>query len=290
MAQDIPIEELEKGVRAITWQHGVLAAGVLVGSLLAAKLVGRFIRWVFSREIKGPAFAVSKLLTYCLSFAGLVAALALLGLPMSTLVVTSSALLIGLGFSLQHVGRDVVAGIVILVEQSIRKNDFVSFADTTGTVREIGLRATQLLTPDGTVLVVPNHLLVTTEVTNHSHPFKRSRLLVEIPADVHESTDDASEAIHGVAEHHPEVLPEPPPMVRLDAIEPGAFRFRLVVWVAEPLIGWRVASELRLAAARAFAERGIRFPTATVTLSAGSAPDREPDGPSAHDSPDDTFG
>ena len=59
MAQDIPIEELEKGVRAITWQHGVLAAGVLVGSLLAAKLVGRFIRWVFSREIKGPAFAVS---------------------------------------------------------------------------------------------------------------------------------------------------------------------------------------------------------------------------------------
>jgi small-conductance mechanosensitive channel len=290
VAQDIPIEELEKGVRAVTWEHGALAAGVLVGSLLIAKLVGRSIRWAFSRETKGAAFAVSKLLTYLLSFAGVVAALAVLGLPMSTLVVTSSALLIGLGFSLQHVGQDVIAGIVILVEQSIRKNDFVSFARTTGTVQEIGLRATQLLTPDGTVLVVPNHLLVTTEVTNHSHPFKRSRLLVEIPADVHESTDHASEVIHAVAERHREVLREPPPTVRLVAIEPGAFRFLLVVWVSEPLIAWRVASDLRLAAARAFAERGIRFPTATVSLSAGSSPDREPDGSGTQDTPDDTFG
>jgi small-conductance mechanosensitive channel len=290
MAQDIPIEELEKGVRAITWQHAAMAAGILVGSLVVAKLAGRFVRWAFSREVKGAAFAISKLLTYCLAFGGVVAALAVLGLPMSTLVVTSSALLIGLGFSLQHVGRDVVAGIVILVEQSIRKNDFVSFARTTGTVQEIGLRATQLLTPDGTVLVVPNHLLVTTEVTNHSHPFKRSRLLVEIPADVHESTDDASDAIREVARRHPEVLSEPPPTVRLEAIEPGAFRFFLVVWVAQPLVARRVASELRLAAARAFAERGIRFPTATVTLSAGSGPDGEPAGPSLPDALDDTFG
>jgi small-conductance mechanosensitive channel len=290
MAQEIPIEELEKGVRSITWQHGAQAAAVLVGSLLFAKLVGQFIRWVFATEVKGAAFAISKLVRYALSFAGVVAALALLGLPMSTLVLTSSALFIGLGFSLQHVGRDVIAGIVILVEQSIRKNDFVSFASTTGIVQEIGLRATQLLTRDGTVLVVPNHLLVTTEVTNHSHPFRRSRVLVEIPADVHESTDDASEAIHEVAQRHPEVLAEPPPMVRLEAIEPGAFRFLLVVWVEEPTAVRRVASELRFAAARAFAERGIAFPTATLTLRPGRAPERDPDEPLAQRSPDDTSG
>jgi len=279
MAQEIPIEELEKSGQAVTWQRGLVAAGVLFGAILIAKLAGRFVRWEFSREVRGAAFAFSKLLTYGLIFAGGVAALAVLGIPLSSLVLTSGALLVGIGFSLQHVVRDVVAGVVILVEQSIRKNDFVSFGNTTGTVQQIGLRATQLLTRDDTVLVVPNHLLVTTEVTNHSHPIKRSRLRVDIPTDVGESADEARDAIVSVAEHHPDVLADPAPFVTLDAIEPGAFRFFLVVWVHEPITGIRVASELRFAISRVFAERRIRFATATVALSPPHAHDTDGDSP-----------
>jgi small-conductance mechanosensitive channel len=266
MAQEIPIEELQKGVQGITWRHALLSAAVLLGSILLAKLAGKFIRWVFSRRVRGAAFAFSKLLTYGLVFAGAAAALGVLGMPLSSLVLTSSALLVGIGFSLQPVARDVVSGVVILVEQSIRKNDFVSFADTTGTVKEIGLRATQILTRDGTVLVVPNHRLVANEVTNHTHPFQPSRLMVELPTDSFESADDARDAIASVAERHPHVLPEPPPMVRLDAIEPGTFRFVLIAWVADPVAARRVASELRFTAARVFEERGIRFATPSFAI------------------------
>ena len=267
MAQEIPIEELQKGVQAVTWQRGVVSVALLLGSIVVAKLVGHFVRWAFSRGARGPAFAVSKLLTYGLTFAGAVTALGHLGLPLSSLVLTSSALLVGVGFSLQHVTRDGVAGIVILIEQSIRKNDFVEFGGTMGTVQEIGLRATQLLT----VLVVPNHLLVTSEVTNHSHPFKRTRVRVEIPADAGESVDDARNAIAAVAADHPEVLSEPPAMVRLVGIEQWGFRLLLIVWVSDAVIARRVASELRFAAARAFAARGIRFPTPTLALGRPSA-------------------
>jgi len=266
MSQEIPIEELQKGVQAVTWQDGLVSAAVLLGSILIAKLAGRFVRWAFSKEARGPAFAFSKLLTYGLIFAGFVTALGLLGIPSSSLVLTSSALLVGIGFSLQPVARDVVAGIVVLVEQSIRKNDFVSFARTTGTVKEIGLRATLLATRDGTVLVVPNHLLVTTEVINHSHPYQRTRVRVEIPADVHESADEARAAIASVATQHPEVLPEPHPTVHLKAIEPGTLRLLLVAWVKDPITARRVASELRFAVARAFAARGIQLATATVPI------------------------
>jgi potassium-dependent mechanosensitive channel len=273
MAQEIPIEELQAGVRAVTWQRGLLAAGVLLGSFLLAKLAGHLIRRASPNRARGPAFAFSKLLTYALTFAGTVAALGVLGLPLSSLLLTSGALLIGVGFSLQHVVRDVVAGVVILVEQSIRKNDFVSFGETTGTVQEIGLRATQLITRDGTALVVPNHLLTTTEVTNHSHPVRRSRLLVEIPVDVGESADDVREAIADAAAGHPEVLADPPPGVQLAAIEQWGFRFVLAVWVQEATTVLRVASELRFAIARVFAARGIRFPIAAISLS--------PPGPSA---------
>jgi small-conductance mechanosensitive channel len=275
MAQEIPIEELQQGVRAVTWERGLASLATLLGAILVAKLAGYVVRRSFSGAARAPAFAIGKLLTYGISFAGAVAALGVLGIPLSSLVLTSGALLVGIGFSLQHVIRDVVSGVVILVEQSIRKNDFVSFAGTIGTVREIGLRSTQLVTPDGTVLVVPNHLLTTSEVTNHSYPLKRSRVRVEIPADVGESADEAGAAIVSAAENHPEVLAEPAPAVHLAAIEHTGFRFVLIVWVAEPMTALRVASELRFAVSRLFAERGVRFPITAISLSAPARSDAD---------------
>jgi potassium-dependent mechanosensitive channel len=269
---EIPIAELEQGVRAVTWQHGVLSAAVFLGSILIAKLAGHLVRATSPKGHRGAAFALSKLFTYSLVFAGGVAALALLGLPLSSLLLTSGALLVGIGFSLQHVTRDFVASIVLLVEQSIRKNDFISFAGTSGTVREIGFRATQLLTPDGTVLVVPNHLLVSTEVANQSHPFKRSRLRIEIPVANWESVDEAGAAIASAADDHPAIPTDPAPVVRLEAIEPWGYRFWLVAWIEDPVADRRVSSQLRFAISRAFAERGIRFPPAGAVLAPAQVP------------------
>jgi small-conductance mechanosensitive channel len=269
VAPEIPVEQLQEGVRAITWQHALTAVGALLAFALAAKLTGHLIRRSAHTDGRGPAFAISKLVTYFLTFVGVVTALGLLGLPASSLVLTSSALLVGVGFSLQPVARDFVAGIVILVEQKVRKNDFVTFAKTTGTVREIGLRATQLLTPDGVALVVPNHLLVTTEVTNHSHPFRRTRLRVTVPVSAHADADTVDETLTDVAEGHPEVLSDPPPLVRLEAIETWGFQFVVICWVQEAHVIWRVASELRFAITRALGERGIHYPMPELRLHTG---------------------
>ncbi|HXJ19435.1 MAG TPA: mechanosensitive ion channel domain-containing protein [Polyangia bacterium] len=268
MPNEIPIQELEQGVQAVTWQRGVLSAAVFIGSILFAKLAGYLVRAGWSRGRWGAAFALSKLLTYALVFAGVVAALASLGLPLSTLLLTSGALLVGIGFSLQHVTQDFVASVVILVEQSIRQNDFVSFAGTSGTVREIGFRATQLLTPEGTVLVVPNHLLVSTEVVNQSHPFRRSRLCIEVPVASSEPVDEAGAVIVSAADQHPEILADPPPGVRLEAIEPWGYRFSLIAWIEDPTADRRVSSQLRFAVSRAFAARGIQFPPSPMAWGA----------------------
>ncbi|HVY36786.1 MAG TPA: mechanosensitive ion channel domain-containing protein [Polyangia bacterium] len=278
MASELPIEELQKGVEAITWQRAVASLALLSGSIVFAKLAGHFVRRVFSRGARGPAFAFSKLLAYGLMFSGAVTALAHLGLPLSSLVLTSSALLVGVGFSLQHVTRDAVAGVVILVEQSIRQNDFVEFAGTMGTVQQIGLRATQLLTREGTVLVVPNHRLVTSEVVNHSYPLPRTRVRVEIPIDARQALDEAREALLDVAARHAEVLADPPPVVRLDGIEQWGFRLLLIAWVADAVVARRVASELRFATADAFAASGIRFPTPSLTLTLPADPRTDSDG------------
>ena len=260
---------LETGVlRALTWQKGLIAAGVLVGFVVVAKLIGHLLRQTLARRGRGggAAFALSKLLTYVLVVAGVLAALGFLGVPTGTMLLTSSALLIGLGFSLQHVAQDFIAGIVILVEQSIRRNDFVTFGDTRGTVVQIGLRSTQLLTRDGTALFVPNHLLTSSEVSNHSNPHERARLHVRVPVSFHDSVDHVRETLLGVADSDDQILSDPAPVVRFEEILDTHFHFSLIVWVKEPVTTMRVASNLRFAIAHAFAQRGIQFPTPELEL------------------------
>jgi potassium efflux system protein len=252
-------------LESLTWEKGLLAASVLLVAYLVAKLGGLLVRRALDKR-GGAAFALGKLLTYCLIVAGFLIALGVLGIPVTSLLLTSTALLVGLGFSLQHIARDFVSGIVILLEQAIRKNDFVTFGETMGTVQEIGLRSTRLLTRDGTMLVVPNHLLTVTEVSNHSSPIKRARLNVQVPVGFGENVDLIKEILSSVAGGHKQVLAEPPPQVAFEEILDSHFQFSLNVWVDEPVVAKRVASELRFAIAHTFVERGIQFPTTTIKL------------------------
>ncbi len=266
--QGNPYEVLQRSgaLKALTWGKGLTAAAVFLVAFLVAKLGGYMIRRSLGKRASGAAFALSKLVTYCLVFVGFLSALGLLGLPVATLMLTSTALLVGLGLSLQNIAGDFVSGIVILLEGAIRKNDFVTFGETMGQVREIGLRSTQLLTRDGTMLVVPNHLLTATEVSNHSNPVKRARLNVQLPVSLGENVDLIKEILSNVAVRHSQVLAEPPPQVSFEGILNSHFRFGLVVWVGDPVMTKGVASELRFAIAHAFAQRGIRFPMTAIEV------------------------
>src|SRR6516162_169672 len=254
-----------RALESLTWEKALVAVSVLLTAFLLAKFGGLMVRRALGKR-GGAAFALSKLLTYCLGFAGFLIALGLVGIPVASLLLTSTALVVGLGFSLQHVARDFVSGIVILMEQAIRKNDFVTFGETMGTVQEIGLRSTQLLTREGTMLVVPNHLLTVNEVSNHSSPVKRAQLNIQLPVGFGQNVDRIKEILIGVAGNHSQVLAQPPPQVTFEGIMDSHFQFALIVWVGEPSIAMGVASELRFAIARAFVQRGIRFPTTTIEL------------------------
>jgi small-conductance mechanosensitive channel len=258
--------EQSGALKSLTWSKVLVAASVLLLAFLVSKLAGHLVRRALGKRSTGAAFALSKLLSYCLIVAGFLVALGVLGLPIATLLLTSTALLVAVGFSLQQMAGDFVAGIVILLEGAIQKNDFVTFGETTGRVQEVGLRSTQLLTRDGTMLIVPNHLLTVTEVSNHSSPHERARLDVQFPVSFGQDVDLVKELVSRIARAHSQVLAEPPPQVALEGILDSYFQFGLIVWVSEPVMTLRVASELRYAIAQAFAQRGIEFPTRTIEL------------------------
>ncbi len=276
LASDIS-EQASRTLLGLTWQKGATALAVLVGSFAVAKLAGLLLRRSLSRgpDWSGPVFALSKLFGYLVVVIGAVVTMSVLGIPLRSLLLTSSALLIGIGFALQPIVRDFIAGIILLVEQPIRKRDFVTFGDTAGTVQAIGLRATHLLQVDGTDVIVPNHLLVTTEVANHSHPLPMMRLTVNVPVSLLEDVDVVRQTLQAVAANHPQVLDEPEPFVRLDAIGGSEFQFALVAWVRDPRARLRVASELRYGIAHAFGRAGVRFPTPELLLHTAPTANRQ---------------
>lgn len=105
-----------------------------------------------------------------------------------------------------------------------------------------------------------DHHMTSTELSNHSSPHKRARLKVKLAAGFRENVELIQATLLSVAQSHPEVLPEPPPVVRFEAILDSHFVFALIVWVEEPVTTLRVASELRFAIVRAFAHCEIQFP------------------------------
>ena len=86
-------------MQRLTWQHGLIAFAVASGFLLIAMFAGRLIRRHLSKRARGGSvFALSKLITYAVSFVGVATGLNLLGVPLRSLMLTSSALLVGIGF------------------------------------------------------------------------------------------------------------------------------------------------------------------------------------------------
>src|SRR3984957_10174956 len=168
----------------------VVVVSIAVANLLAFS-VGRLVR---SRGgSQGAQFAVAKMVRYA-----------------------GTALGVGIGFGLQNIAQNFISGLILLVEQPVRHGDFIRVDNVLGTVDDIGLRATTVVTRDEVTIVVPNSALITGQVVNHSRPTMSLRIRVAVG--VAYGTDPARvvTALLDVAKRDARVMKDPSPEVRLE--------------------------------------------------------------------------
>ncbi len=115
---------------------------------------------------RGVGNSISSLSYYTVLFLGLLAALAAAGFHVGQLALIFGALGVGIGFGLQDVVRNFVAGLILMFERPIQRGDTVEVAGMLGRVGDIGLRATTITTFDGADVVVPNGLLLADKLVN----------------------------------------------------------------------------------------------------------------------------
>ncbi|MFY9271163.1 MAG: mechanosensitive ion channel domain-containing protein [Candidatus Manganitrophaceae bacterium] len=235
--------------------------------ILAAFLLSKLVQWMLRRKVfprlkvvEGTQYTFLRLTHYLLVSIGLVLGLQFIGLDLSSIAVIAGLLSVGIGFGLQNIASNFIAGIILLFEQPIKIGDRISVGEIYGDVHEIKVRSTTIHTPDNISIIVPNSDFISGRVTNWSHEDPRVRLHIPVGVAYDCNVDRVTETLLQAARAHPQVLSHPEPEVGFRTFGESALQFDLMFWVREPKGGMRVLSDLHYRIHRLFKEAGIEMP------------------------------
>ncbi|MBN2907787.1 MAG: mechanosensitive ion channel [Rhodobacteraceae bacterium] len=250
----------------------VVTGALFTGARLIAQTSAAQIR---TNEDISPSMRVLivKVLQVALYGTALFAGLKAVGFDLTGLAVLSGAIGVGLGFGLQKVVSNLVSGVIILLDKSIKPGDVISLGDTFGWINALGARYVSVVTRDGKEYLIPNEDLITSQVVNwsHSNEFVRLDLFfgTSYGDDPHQVRKIAVAAANGVAR----VLSSRPPVCHIVGFGDSSVDYILRFWITDPTEGLtNVRGAVYLALWDAFRENGISipFPQREIKLLQGS--------------------
>ena len=178
-----------------------------------------------------------KLVGVALLIAAFFIGIDIVGIDLTALAVFSGAFGLAIGFGLQKTFGNLIAGIILLMDRSIKPGDVIVVGESFGHVTKIGVRAVSIVTRDGKEHLIPNENLMTQEVENWSYSSPNVR--VHIPVGVGYDCDLAlAQRLMIEAASAPErVLKTPKPSVWLTAFGESSVDHEILVWIADPQAG-----------------------------------------------------
>ncbi|HEY0011522.1 MAG TPA: mechanosensitive ion channel domain-containing protein [Allosphingosinicella sp.] len=185
----------------------------------------------------------------------------LVGIDLTALAVFSGAFGLAIGFGLQKTFGNLIAGIILLMDRSIKPGDVIVVGDSFGHVTKIGVRAVSIVTRDGKEHLIPNENLMTQEVENWSYSSRDVR--VHIPVGVAYDCDlpKAQQLMIEAAKASKRVLQSPEPRVWLRAFGESSVDHEILVWISDPEGGvGNVQSEILNRLWVLFQENNISIP------------------------------
>jgi small-conductance mechanosensitive channel len=209
----------------------------------------------------GQRYAIVRAFGYLIFLLGLVVGLESAGLNLRSLLVVGGALGIGIGFGLQNIVANFVAGLVILWEQPVKLGDIIDVSGTIGEVVKIGARGTWVRTYDNEIIIVPNSEFTNNKVTNWTANDKTIRFSISVGVACDSDLIRVRDLLEEIAMRNPDVLSDPPPRAFLRAFGDSTINFDLRVSSQSAYQHpWKLQSDLMIDIARVFKESKIEMP------------------------------
>jgi len=158
-------------------------------------------------------------------------AVSTVGIDLSNLAMIAGALSVGIGFGLQNIVNNFVSGLILLIERPIKVGDWVVIGEHQGYVKKISVRATEIITFDRASVFVPNSSLISGTVMNRTYADKVGRVVLALSLPQSTDAKKVRDLILAIAEAHPGVLRNPPPVLHHKGFADNLLNLELVAFI-----------------------------------------------------------
>lgn len=252
------------GDTSFTALDGIMGLALSALCLQVASLASQFATQRIERvEGLSPSLKVLmiKAVKVLLFTVAILFALSSVGIDLTSLAIFSSALGVGIGFGLKTIFSNYIAGVLLLMDNSIKPGDTIEVGNVFGVVRTMHGRYASILTRNGKEHLIPNELLISDEVVNWTYTDTNVRLKIPVgisyDSDVEKALELLVEATLGVKR----VLSNPAPAPRLVGFGDNSVDLQLRIWIADAESGvTNVRSEVLRNIWRLYHKHGIEFP------------------------------
>ena len=240
----------------------------VVVTLIALFVVVRLINRIIGHSIRHASaldatqqLLAQKLTAVALLVVAFFVGIDLIGIDLTALAVFSGAFGLAIGFGLQKTFGNLIAGIILLMDRSIKPGDVIAVGDSFGSVNKIGVRAVSIITREGKEHLIPNELLMTEEVVNWSYSSRNVRISIPVGIAYDCDLPLAQRLMAEAATTSNRTLQNPPPQVWLRAFGESSVDHEIRLWIEDPEVGIAsVRSEILNRLWVLFKEHGIALP------------------------------
>lgn len=255
------IDELKKQAPNILFAIVILIAGILISKLVVKLMAKGLEKSKIDLTFHDFAKSLVKILLYTLVF---IIALSILGVPTTSIITVIGTAGLAIGLALQNSLSNLAGGFIILFFKPFKVGDYVETNGASGTVTQINILYTCLVTPDNTAIYIPNGQVSNNKAVNATmNPLRR--LDMTFPISYSDDFKVAIKAIEGVISEHPLALQDPEPFVRV--CEYGCSSINIVarVWV-NTADYWTLHFDMLEQVKLAFDKNNISIPSNPLNL------------------------
>ncbi|HSM54265.1 MAG TPA: mechanosensitive ion channel domain-containing protein [Erythrobacter sp.] len=260
---------LDLGDTRVSVWDGLVVIGVILLVLAAAWALTRVNALLLKRATRldeTQRLLTQKISTILIWAVAFMFGIDMLGIDLTALAVFSGAFGLAIGFGLQKTFGNLIAGIILLMDKSIKPGDVIAVTDAAGResfgqIRKIGIRAVSITTRDQKEYLIPNENLMINQVENWSYSSRRVRMQVPVGVSYDADMNKAEELMLEAARSCSRVLKNPPPTIWMAEYGESSVNFVIHCWITDPEEGvGNIRSEVLKNLWRLFKENNVEIP------------------------------